>query len=93
MRLFALGLLVIFSVIAVSFQPAFAKSFKGTVLQITAYSITVQNNPDDIKIFQIRAETKRPPDVAPQDVVKVHYRDDNGILIAEKIDVKLKFGQ
>lgn len=85
--------LITVTALLVTQQPAHAKSFKGMVLQISAYSISVQHDPDDIKIFQIRAETKRPPDIVAQDIVKVSYRDENGILIAEKIEVKRKAGE
>lgn len=92
-RLFVFGVLFASILFMISLQPADARSFTGAVLQVSTYSITVEHNPDDIKIFQIRAETQRPPDIGTQDIVKVHYRDENGILIATKIDMKRKTGQ
>lgn len=89
-RAVVFGVVLISLLAFLSLQPALAKSFKGMVLEITAYSITIQHSLDDIKIFQVRGETRRSPNIAVEDIVEVNYRDENGILIAKKIEVKRK---
>ncbi len=73
-----------------SSMPALANSFSGMVIDATIYSFIVKNN-DDVRIFQIRPETKGERDLHPQDSVRITYRNENGTLVADQITVTKRF--
>lgn len=64
------------------------KKFTGDVRDLSVYSLSVESKHGEMKVFQIRPETKRPSDLHIGDTVKVKFVLENNIPVAVEISIR-----